>query len=47
MLFFTLLPGGEGEGRIGTATMFRKMLLKYVIFSTVIVQDCSQTLIRI
>lgn len=38
MLFFTLLPGGEGEGegRIGTATMFRKMLLKYVIFSTVL-----------
>ena len=29
-----LLP--RGEGRTGTATMFRKMLLKYEIFSTVL-----------
>ena len=32
----TLLSGEEGEGRTGTATMFRKMLLKYAIFSTVL-----------
>ena len=32
----TLLPGGRGEGRIGTATVFRKMLFKYAIFSTVL-----------
>ena len=32
----TLLSGEEGEGRTGTATMFRKMLSKYTIFSTVL-----------
>ena len=32
----TLLPGGRGEGRIGTATVIRKMLFKYAIFSTVL-----------
>ena len=32
----TLLSGQGGEGRIGTATMFRKMLSKYTIFSTVL-----------
>ena len=31
----TLLPGGRREERIGTATVFRKMLSKYAIFSTV------------
>ena len=29
----TLLPGGGREGKSVTATMFRKMLLKYAIFS--------------
>ena len=32
----TLLSGEGGEGRTGTATMFRKMLSKYTIFSTVL-----------
>ena len=32
----TLLSGERGEGRIGTATMFRKMLSKHTIFSTVL-----------
>ena len=32
----TLLSGERGEGRIGPATMFRKMLSKYTIFSTVL-----------
>ena len=32
----TLLSGEGGEGRAGTATMFRKMLSKYTIFSTVL-----------
>ena len=32
----TLLSGEGGEGRIGTATMFRKMLSKCTIFSTVL-----------
>ena len=32
----TLLSGKGGEGRVGTATTFRKMLLKYTIFSTVL-----------
>ena len=32
----TLLSGEGGEGRASTATMFRKMLPKYVIFSTVL-----------
>ena len=32
----TLLSGEEGEERTGTATMFRKMLSKYSIFSTVL-----------
>ena len=32
----TLLPGGRGEGRIGTAMVFRKMPSKYAIFSTVL-----------
>ena len=31
-----LLSGEGGEGRTGTSTMFRKMLLKYAIFSTVL-----------
>ena len=31
-----LLSGEGGEGRTGTATMFRKMLSKYTIFSTVL-----------
>ena len=32
----TLLSGEEAEGRTGTATMFRKMLSKNTIFSTVL-----------
>ena len=32
----TLLSGEGGEGRTGTATMLRKMLSKYTIFSTVL-----------
>ena len=32
----TLLSGEGEEGRTGTATMFRKMLPKYAIFSTVL-----------
>ena len=32
----TLLSGEGGEGRTGTATMFRKMQSKYTIFSTVL-----------
>ena len=32
----TLLPGGGGKGRIGTATMFRKMLTKCAILSRVL-----------
>ena len=32
----TLVSGEGGEGRTNTATMFRKMLPKYVIFSTVL-----------
>jgi len=32
----TLLSGEGGEGRTATATMFRKMLSKYTIFSTVL-----------
>ena len=32
----TLLSGERGEGRIGTATMFRKMLPKHTIFSTAV-----------
>ena len=32
----TLLSGEGGEGRTGTAMMFRKMLSKYTIFSTVL-----------
>ena len=32
----TLLSGEGGEGRTGTATMFRKVLSKYTIFSTVL-----------
>ena len=32
----TLLWGEGGEGRTGRATMFRKMLSKYTIFSTVL-----------
>ena len=32
----TLLSGEGGEGRTGTATIFRKMLSKYTIFSTVL-----------
>ena len=32
----TLLSREGGEGRTGTATMFRKMLSKYTIFPTVL-----------
>ena len=32
----TLLSGEGGEGRTGTGTMFRKLLSKYTIFSTVL-----------
>ena len=32
----TLLSGEGGEGRTVTGTMFRKMLSKYTIFSTVL-----------
>ena len=32
----TLLSGQGGEGRTGTATIFRKKLSKYTIFSTVL-----------
>ena len=32
----TLLSGDGGEGRTGKATMFRKMLSRYTIFSTVL-----------
>ena len=32
----TLLSREGGEGRAGTATMFRKLLSKYAIFSTVL-----------
>ena len=32
----TMLSGEGREGRTGTATMFRKMLSKYTIFSTVL-----------
>ena len=39
-LFFeyttTLLSGEGGEGRTSASTMFRKMLLEYAIFSTVL-----------
>ena len=35
--YTTTLPSGEGgEGRTGTATIFRKILSKYTIFSTVL-----------
>ena len=34
--YTTLLSGEGGKGRTGTATMFRKMLSKYTIFSTVL-----------
>ena len=34
--YTTLLSGEGGEGRAGTATMFRKMLSKRTIFSTVL-----------
>ena len=44
----TLLSGEGGEGRTGTATIFRKMLPKYTIFSTVLSKivaiDYSQTI---
>ena len=38
----TLLPGGDGEGKSVTATMFRKMLPKYAIFSTVLSKIAGQ-----
>ena len=40
----TLLSGEGGEGRTGTATIFRKMLSKYTIFSTVLskIVGCSK-----
>ena len=41
----TLLSGKGGEGKTGTATVFRKMLPKYAIFSTVLVQDCSLSIL--
>ena len=34
--YITLLSGEGGEGRTGTATIFRKMLSKYTSFSTVL-----------
>ena len=44
----TLLSGEGGEGRTSTATIFRKMLPKYTIFSTVLSKivaiDYSQTI---
>ena len=39
----TLLSGEGGEGRTGTATMFRKMLSKYTIFSTVLSKIVAYT----
>ena len=39
--YTTTLPSG-GEGRTGTATMFRKMLSKYTIFSTVLSKIVGQ-----
>ena len=40
----TLLSGDWGEGRTGTATIFRKMLLKYSAYNFLnnLVQDCVQ-----
>ena len=40
----TLLSGEGGEGRTGTATMFRKMLPKYSVYNFLnsLVQDCVQ-----
>ena len=40
----TLLSGEGGEGRTGTATMFRKMLPKYSVynFRNSLVQDCVE-----
>ena len=38
----TLLSGEGGEGRTSTATMFRKMLSKYTIFSTVLSKIVGQ-----
>ena len=38
----TLLSGEGGEGRTGTATIFRKMLSKYTIFSTVLSKIVEQ-----
>ena len=38
----TLLSGEGGERRNGTATMFRKMLSKYTIFSTVLSKIVGQ-----
>ena len=41
----TLLSGEGGEGRTATATIFRKMLSKYTILSTVLskIVDCVNT----
>ena len=41
----TLLSGEGGEGRTGTATMFRKMLSKYTIFSTVLSKIVAYSLL--
>ena len=42
----TLLSGEGGEGRTSTATMFRKILSKYTIFSTVLskIAGCTAVL---
>ena len=40
----TLLLGEGEEGRTGTATMFRKMHSKYIIFSTVLSKIVGQEL---
>ena len=40
----TLLSGEGEEGRTGTATMFRKMHSKYIIFSTVLSKIVGQEL---
>ena len=38
----TLLSGERGEGRIGPATMFRKLLSKYTIFSIVLSKNVAR-----
>ena len=43
----TLLTGEGREGRTGTATMFRKMLPKYALFSTVLSKIVPEVLLAI